>query len=271
MVFLDCTPISNGNGGEGRFRCAQDYTAALKSKHEFFLLSYITTTHSSNDDDDDDTTATTNIRATGYIHYHFYWYRAGYRATSATPLITEVVLHISHVVTTSSSAPTPTPLLLARAEHRTGVLLTSLALEHARRMYLGYGMVDVPPGMVGYFQRFFRMTPLPRAAAGDGDDVVPMAIDLSKCSHRYAVLQPRMRRQQPQQQQQRSGVDAVQREECVRQRMIIASARCFCSSIPTMTVAAGCHPHSSISSRSTCGGTTPSNTKSIFIDDNNNS
>ena len=62
-------------------------------------------------------------------------------------------------------------------------------------MYLGYGVV-------GYFQGFVRMTPLPRVTAvtADGVKVVPMANDLSKSSYRYAVLQ-------------RSDADAVQREE----------------------------------------------------------
>ena len=75
------------------------------------------------------------------------------------------------------------------------VLLTSLALVHAAREGIWYGMMESPTSLVPFFTKYFRMSHVSREKEGksvDGDDatnkMVPLVLDIKKCHFKYAIL-----------------------------------------------------------------------------------
>jgi len=74
------------------------------------------------------------------------------------------------------------------------IVLTSLALEHARLCNIWYGMLEVERATVPFFTRYFRMTVVPQSLSRSGviDDgllpLIPLVCDLKKCGYRYAIL-----------------------------------------------------------------------------------
>jgi hypothetical protein len=74
------------------------------------------------------------------------------------------------------------------------LLLTALCLEHARVCNVWYAVLQVPPKLAAFMQRYFRMSVVLGAntsshtAAAAKDDFVDMVCDLHKCSYRYAFL-----------------------------------------------------------------------------------
>ena len=115
------------------------------------------------------------------------------------------------------------------------LVLTALALEHARGCGIWYGLIEAPPSCVGLFSNFFRMMGLPsrthlETAGLDinaiSDDkyinegnhgrlskTIPMVCDLKKCSYKYAFL---LKEQMDQHQSSQKPC------ETIKERMLVA-------------------------------------------------
>ena len=63
------------------------------------------------------------------------------------------------------------------------IVLTALALEHARVCDIWYGLLQVPRDVASVLVKYFRMVQL-----ADENDLVTLVCDLKKCSFKYAFL-----------------------------------------------------------------------------------
>lgn len=69
------------------------------------------------------------------------------------------------------------------------VLLLSLALVHACRANIWYGMMESPPMLVPFFSKFFRTSNVGgREKSIDNATMIPLVLDIKKCHFRYAIL-----------------------------------------------------------------------------------
>ena len=69
------------------------------------------------------------------------------------------------------------------------VLLLSLALVHACRANIWYGMMESPSTLVPFFTKYFRMTNVSRGEESCGDaTLIPLVFDIKKCHFKYAIL-----------------------------------------------------------------------------------
>jgi len=63
------------------------------------------------------------------------------------------------------------------------IVLTALALEHARACDVWYGLVQVPKNIAAILIKYFRMVQL-----AEEHDLISLVCDLKKCSYKYAFL-----------------------------------------------------------------------------------
>ncbi len=69
------------------------------------------------------------------------------------------------------------------------VLLLSLALIHACRSNIWFGMIDSPLELVPFFSKYFRMSNVNRVGASVNDAArIPLVLDIKKCHFKYAIL-----------------------------------------------------------------------------------
>jgi hypothetical protein len=69
------------------------------------------------------------------------------------------------------------------------VMLMSLALIHACRSNIWFGMMDSPPMLVPFFTKYFRMNAVGRDGVSANDaSTIPLVLDIKKCHFRYAIL-----------------------------------------------------------------------------------
>lgn len=71
------------------------------------------------------------------------------------------------------------------------VLLLSLALIHACRSNIWFGMTDSPSALVPFFIKYFRMSNVNRdgvSSVNDAATTVPLVLDIKKCHFKYAIL-----------------------------------------------------------------------------------
>ncbi len=125
-----------------------------------------------------------------FIQYSFCWYRVEEKisAASGAEKVSELVVFLDALVYDSSMSvategSVPPPISTDDLEC-VKTLLTSLALVHAARANIWYGMVDSPRPLVHFFTKYFRMSRIGR----DVTDAVPLVFDLKKCHFRYAIL-----------------------------------------------------------------------------------
>eukprot|EP00581_Thalassiosira_minuscula_P002256 CAMPEP_0183744812 /NCGR_PEP_ID=MMETSP0737-20130205/65920_1 /TAXON_ID=385413 /ORGANISM="Thalassiosira miniscula, Strain CCMP1093" /LENGTH=2099 /DNA_ID=CAMNT_0025980465 /DNA_START=245 /DNA_END=6544 /DNA_ORIENTATION=- len=82
------------------------------------------------------------------------------------------------------------PQVLPKELETAKVLLTSLALVHAARAGIWYGMMDSPMVQVPFFAKYFRMshTQHNKELQHSKEDSVPLVLDIKKCHFKYAIL-----------------------------------------------------------------------------------
>lgn len=155
----------------------------------------------------------TDIEAIGFIHYQFNWYRSVFSSATSNastggsnPIVANVVFNIVHMSIKSkyiahdtgeqnekcnesmSSYPQGTFHIVPE---ETKLFLTLCATEHARSLYLNYGLVDIYDDVEkSWFEKYFRCA---TCYGGNRDfkerSVIPIVFDLSKVSYRYSLLQ----------------------------------------------------------------------------------
>ena len=124
-----------------------------------------------------------------FIQYSFCWYRVEEKisAASGAEKVSELVVFLDALVYDDSNmgAVTEGSNLISHDDLEcVKTLLTSLALVHAARANIWYGMVDSPHPLVQFFTKYFRMSTIGRETVG----AVPLVFDLKKCHFRYAIL-----------------------------------------------------------------------------------
>ena len=68
------------------------------------------------------------------------------------------------------------------------VLLLSLALIHACRSNIWFGMMDSPLEQVPFLTKYFRMSNVNRAGSVNDATRIPLVLDIKKCHFKYAIL-----------------------------------------------------------------------------------
>ena len=142
-----------------------DCYAILRSATDFILLAHDKKTN----------------EVKGGIHYCFHWYRQQNLCSSSGQPLSELVLYINHLVLNGDlySVGTVVP-----------VMLTCLALEHARANGIAYGTaMSEGDDCAKLLRKYFRAD----VAGGwyihkDNMTTVPLVLDLLKCSFRYTWL-----------------------------------------------------------------------------------
>eukprot|EP00984_Skeletonema_dohrnii_P032451 scaffold26657_cov130-Skeletonema_dohrnii-CCMP3373.AAC.2 len=123
-----------------------------------------------------------------FIQYSFCWYRVEEKisAASGAEKVSELVVFLDALVYDSDTGAVAKGSNLISHDDLECVktLLTSLALVHAARANIWYGMVDSPKSSVQFFTKYFRMS----AIGKETSDVVPLVFDLKKCHFRFAIL-----------------------------------------------------------------------------------
>lgn len=121
-------------------------------------------------------------RPLALVSYEFQWYPRGQDY--------ELILSLEDVRSSSSflrrDFSTPNSELAAR-DKLLVLIMSALALEHARVNSVWYAIVKVPPALRQFFSRYFRMTPK-TTEPRPGETTIDMVCDLHKCSYRYALL-----------------------------------------------------------------------------------
>ena len=186
---------------EKNYRPKQDLAACCKSQSSFCIIA-----------------KSANGEPIGFIQYRFCWYkfeqkkagqvqltsygvksRAG-EASVAT--VSEVVVFIHNLVvcglgidegksTKDSDLNSKEEPVLQENKETAKVLLTSLALEHASRSGVWYGMMESHSTLVPFFVKYFRMNRNCNLQESLGVTIraeTPLVCDLKKCSYRYAIL-----------------------------------------------------------------------------------
>ena len=90
---------------------------------------------------------------------------------------------------TNNAGKGTNPFSVSRHEQldeRATLVLTALALEHARNHGIWYGIVKVRPALSRSLIKYFRMSVLPSSPSEDGS--VMLVCDLKQCSYRYAFF-----------------------------------------------------------------------------------
>ncbi len=102
----------------------------------------------------------------------------------STEKISELVIFIDNLVyEDADSAVSSKELETAK------VLVLSLALVHACRANIWYGMMESPSMLVPFFSKFFRMSNVGRGEKSINDaTMIPLVLDIKKCHFRYAIL-----------------------------------------------------------------------------------
>lgn len=141
-----------------------------------------------------------------FIQYRFRWFRVEDKKVGqqSTDRISELILFVDNL-TMARAAGGQQPTFngaqsgknvssgnghLNKREEVAKTLLTSLALIHAARAGIWYGIIDATLSLVPFFTKYFRASHrvmgevVPLALR----DRIPLALDLKKCHYRYAIL-----------------------------------------------------------------------------------
>ena len=108
----------------------------------------------------------------GYVHYQFCWFRPRSKnPLSVEEVALERVVHIESIRLSDERTFEGNVLLV----------LIALVLEHSRRHVL-YGMMELPPALVPFLTRYFRMSVIAPSFMTNA----LLVCDVEKCSFRYA-------------------------------------------------------------------------------------
>lgn len=147
----------------------------------------------------------------------------------STEKISELVIFIDNLVYDDSSCNTGVDNSEAKETTTTSVspkdletakvLLTSLALVHAAREGIWYGMMESPTTLVPFFSKYFRMSSVMReeGKSDDSDEAmpptIPLVLDIKKCHFKYAILllEDSLKEQTCQ----------LRKDDAIRERMIV--------------------------------------------------
>jgi len=176
----------------------------------------------------------------GFIHYKFCWYTLENSGTSATSGATqdhygvgctagmikkqksmELVLYVERVQykgkdSSNGSNTEKTslfPTLSNDCDNAGAIVLTSLALEHARQLDVWYSMMETPILSTSFYKTFFRMIKVVDQNRKGVSKTACMVCDLKKCSYRYACFLK--------EEMSKSHNPAVQPIASLRERMLV--------------------------------------------------
>ncbi|KAL7541970.1 hypothetical protein ACHAXR_012696 [Thalassiosira sp. AJA248-18] len=166
-----------------------DLATCLQSQSHFCIVAETSPSSSSSGDSN---SSGGHVPLVAFLQYRFCWYRVEEKKKAgnvSTDKISELVIFIDNIVYDTdggSEAATASPRDLETAK----VLLTSLALVHAARAGIWYGMMDSPSALVPFLTKYFRMSNVSRGRtlAGDNASTVPLVLDTHKCHFKYAIL-----------------------------------------------------------------------------------
>lgn len=127
--------------------------------------------------------------------------------TASTDKISELVIFIDNLVYNDGSAAavsadaggdndeaaatttTPTAAFSQKELETAKVLLVSLALVHAARSGIWYGMMESPKHLVSFYSKYFRMSDVStKESSSDEAAMIPLVLDIKKCHFKYAIL-----------------------------------------------------------------------------------
>jgi hypothetical protein len=106
----------------------------------------------------------------------------------STEKISELVIFIDNLVYANDddvdemTAWSPSDIETAK------VLLVSLALVHACRANIWYGMMESPTTLVPFFTKYFRMSYIRGEETNGNMTTIPLILDIKKCHFKYAIL-----------------------------------------------------------------------------------
>eukprot|EP00579_Thalassiosira_antarctica_P012019 CAMPEP_0201920508 /NCGR_PEP_ID=MMETSP0903-20130614/9110_1 /ASSEMBLY_ACC=CAM_ASM_000552 /TAXON_ID=420261 /ORGANISM="Thalassiosira antarctica, Strain CCMP982" /LENGTH=1700 /DNA_ID=CAMNT_0048457283 /DNA_START=28 /DNA_END=5130 /DNA_ORIENTATION=- len=209
-----------------KFHPKHDLGTSLRSQSNFCIVAEKPSTSSSR------TSASAGASASGaggdgspspavvaFLQYRFCWYRVEEKKRAgnvSTDTISELVIFIDNLVyedvgggkgsegdetgkgkTGEGETPIVSPKVSPKELETAKVLLASLALVHAARSGVWYGMMESPKVQVPFFTKYFRMSNVSRGeestslAKEDGSScvgTVPLVLDIKKCHFKYAIL-----------------------------------------------------------------------------------
>jgi len=170
-----------------------DLATNLRSQHHFCIVA------------ESSSTGENTQSPIAFLQYRFCWYaveeKKGWGNVS-TDKISELVVFIDNLIyndvdTVASDVggadggeETKTTTPVSQNDLETAkVLLTSLALVHAARAGIWYGMMESPLSLVPFFTRYFRMGNVStEESSDDAPNTIPLVLDIKKCHFKYSIL-----------------------------------------------------------------------------------
>ena len=139
----------------------------------------------------DSTPETSKNSPIAYLQYRFCWYGVEDKKMGvSTDKVSELVIFIDNLVCNNVTSGDDNSVSSKDIE-TANVLLSSLALVHAVREGIWYGMTESPEALVPFFTKYLRMDQINKVDDDSKDytpTTVPLVLDIKKCHYKYAIL-----------------------------------------------------------------------------------
>jgi len=162
-----------------------DIATCLRSQSRFCIVAELTSSDG-------------NRTPIAFLQYRFCWYKVEEKrvGNASTEKVAELVIFIDNLVyadaeNAATTGGEETSTKVSNELETAKVLLLSLALIHACRSNIWFGMMDSPSALVPFFFKYFRTSNVNRDGLSSVNDVattVPLVLDIKKCHFKYAVL-----------------------------------------------------------------------------------